>query len=79
MNAAILVDGSPTEEQTAPECASSSFGSRSPTAHVQPFRRSPLDIFLGRWTLDMSPVFIAFDLLARIFSPYDLNPRGSTL
>jgi NTE family protein len=30
---------------------------------------------LGRWTIDTSPVFIAFDLAAQIFSPYDLNPH----
>jgi NTE family protein len=43
---------------------------------LSPFRRSPLDILLGRWTLDTSPMFLAFDLMARVFSPYDLNPRG---
>ena len=32
--------------------------------------------WLGRWTLDYSPVFIGFDLMARLFSPYDLNPAG---
>ena len=32
---------------------------------------------LGRWTIDTSPIFIAFDLAAQIFSPYDLNPRGA--
>jgi len=31
---------------------------------------------LGRWTLDTSPVFIAFDLMSRVLSPYDLNPHG---
>ena len=31
---------------------------------------------LGRWTLDTSPVFIAMDLMSRLLSPYDLNPRG---
>jgi NTE family protein len=31
---------------------------------------------LGRWTLDSSPVFVAMDLMTRVFSPYDLNPRG---
>jgi len=32
---------------------------------------------LGRWTLDTSPFYLAFDLASRVFSPYDLNPRGS--
>jgi NTE family protein len=41
-----------------------------------PLQRTALDRFLGRWTLDSSPVFIGFDLMARIFSPYNLNPRG---
>jgi NTE family protein len=27
--------------------------------------------------LDSSPFFVAFDLAARLFSPYDLNPRGA--
>jgi NTE family protein len=32
---------------------------------------------MGRWTLDNSPVFLALDLAARVFSPYDLNPLGT--
>ena len=31
----------------------------------------------GRWTLDTSPIFVAIDLMSRLFSPYDLNPRGA--
>jgi NTE family protein len=31
---------------------------------------------MGRWTMDTSPLFIAMDMAARLFSPYDLNPRG---
>src|SRR6202008_2995224 len=31
---------------------------------------------LGRWSLDYSPVFVTFDLMSRVFSPYDLNPHG---
>jgi NTE family protein len=32
---------------------------------------------MGRWTLDNSPLFIAMDLMSRLYSPYDLNPGGS--
>ncbi len=46
-------------------------------ALLSPFRRSPLDVLTGRWTLDHSPVFIAMDLGARLWSPYDLNPLGT--
>jgi predicted acylesterase/phospholipase RssA len=31
---------------------------------------------MGRWTLDASPVYLAMDLMSRVFSPYDLNPTG---
>ncbi|HMK22213.1 MAG TPA: patatin-like phospholipase family protein [Terriglobales bacterium] len=77
MNAAVLVDGyakgGPHRARTQLE----HFWSKvSDAAALSPFRRSPLDILLGRWTLDTSPLFLAFDLMARIISPYDLNPRG---
>ncbi len=39
-------------------------------------RRGPLDVILGRWTLDSSPIYVAMDLLSRLVSPYDLNPMG---
>jgi NTE family protein len=42
-----------------------------------PIRRTPLDVLLGRWTLDASPAFVAMDLAARLVSPYQLNPLGS--
>jgi NTE family protein len=46
-------------------------------ALLSPFQRTPLDVMLGRWTLDTSPMFVAMDLMSRVFSPYDLNPGGS--
>jgi len=49
----------------------------SEAALLSPFRRTPFDVLLGRWTLDNSPVFMAADLMARMFSPYDLNPMGT--
>ena len=33
---------------------------------------------LGRWTLDTSPAFIAYDLTSRLISPYALNPQGTS-
>jgi NTE family protein len=48
----------------------------SDAALLSPLRRSPLDILLGRWTLDFSPTFVALDLASRLFSPYDLNPTA---
>lgn len=77
MNAAILVDGYAEGGADGARARLALFWKRvSDGARFSPFQRSPLDILLGRWTLDTSPVFLAFDLLARVFSPYDLNPRG---
>jgi NTE family protein len=45
-------------------------------AMFSPIQRSFFDRLLGRWTLDYSPAFITFDLMSRLFSPYDLNPQG---
>lgn len=48
----------------------------SGAAIMSPFRRGPMDVLLGRWTMDSSPMFVAFDLASRLFSPYDLNPTA---
>src|SRR5215470_796387 len=78
MNAAVLVDGFAKGGAGGARAALKNFWRRvSDAARFSPFQRGPLDILLGRWTLDYSPAFIAMDLMARLFSPYDLNPRGS--
>jgi len=78
MNAAVLVDGYAEGGAAGARARLERFWeSVSRAALLSPFRRTPLDVMLGRWTIDTSPMFIAFDLAARIFSPYDLNPRGS--
>ena len=78
MNAAVLVDG---YEEGGPEGARASlesfWRSVSRAAAYSPFRRTALDVLLGRWTLDYSPMYLATDIMARLFSPYDLNPTGS--
>jgi NTE family protein len=77
MNAAILVDGYAEGGADGARARLELFWKQvSDGARFSPFRRSPLDVLLGRWTLDTSPLFLAFDLMARVFSPYDLNPRG---
>jgi NTE family protein len=45
-------------------------------AAFSPLQRSPLDRMMGRWTLDTSPAYLVMDLMARVLSPYDLNPFG---
>ncbi|MFD2406507.1 patatin-like phospholipase family protein [Azorhizophilus paspali] len=78
MNAAVLVDGYAKGGPESARCALEAFWRRvSKAARFSPFRRSPLDVLLGRWTLDYSPMFLTMDMVARVFSPYDLNPGGS--
>ena len=78
MNAAVLAHGYATAESRGARSALEDFWRRvARAATFSPFRRSPLDILMGRWTLDNSPLFLALDLAARVFSPYDLNPRGA--
>jgi NTE family protein len=78
MNAAVLVGGYVDKGAEGARAALEDFWSRvSRAALLSPFRRSPLDVLLGRWTLDYSPMFVAMDVMARLFSPYDLNPRGA--
>ena len=78
MNAAVLVDGHAKDGPDGARAALENFWRRvSNAAVLSPLRRTPLDILLGRWTLDHSPVFLAMDLMARVFSPYDLGPGGT--
>ncbi len=39
-----------------------------------PIQRSPIDVFMGNWSLDTSPSYLFFDILSRLASPYELNP-----
>jgi NTE family protein len=78
MNAVVLVDGFEKGGSKGAQAALEDFWRRvAYSARFSPIRRSPLDILLGRWTLDTSPFFVVFDMAARLFSPYDLNPRGA--
>jgi NTE family protein len=78
MNGAVLADGHAAGGAEGARAALEGFWRNvSRAALLSPLRRTPLDVLLGRWTLDYSPVFVAMDLASRLFSPYDLNPRGS--
>ena len=78
MNAAVLIDGYAEGGPDGARAALEGFWGRvARAALLSPFRRGPLDVLLGRWTLDSSPVFVALDLAARLVSPYNLNPTGA--
>ncbi|WED42816.1 patatin-like phospholipase family protein [Legionella cardiaca] len=75
MNAAVLASGYLAGGAEGARVALETFWRRvSQAATYSPFQRGPLDMLMGKWTLDYSPLFVAFDLLSRLFSPYDLNP-----
>ena len=74
MNAAVLADGYAEGGAEGARAALEGFWrSVSDAARFSPFQRGPLDVLLGRWTLDHSPMFVAMDIMARLFSPYDLE------
>src|SRR3974377_1169354 len=78
MNAAVLAHGHAVGGAKAARAALEDFWRRvARAASFSPLRRSPLDILMGRWTMDTSPLFIPLDMAARLFSPYDLNPHGA--
>jgi NTE family protein len=77
MNAALVADGWMQGGAEGARAALDAYWRRvSQAAAFSPLQRSPLDRLMGRWTLDTSPAYVAMDLMARVLSPYDLNPLG---
>lgn len=78
MNAAVLAHGYTKGGRAGARASLDQFWRMtSDAARLSPFQRSPLDVLMGRWTLDNSPLFVAMDLMSRVLSPYDLNPGGA--
>lgn len=77
MNAALLADGWMQGGAEGARATLEAYWRRvSQAAAFSPLQRSPLDRLMGRWTLDTSPAYVVMDLMARVLSPYDLNPLG---
>ncbi|MFZ1574710.1 MAG: patatin-like phospholipase family protein [Chromatiaceae bacterium] len=77
MNAAVLCDGFVRAGPQGARAALEDFWRQvAEAARWSPLQRTPLDRLMGRWTLDQSPVFIAFELAARMISPYNMNPAA---
>jgi len=75
MNAAVLAHGWTKGGAAGAKSALDSYWREiARAAAFSPLQRSPLDRILGRWSLDSSPAYLAFDLTTRVFSPYHLNP-----
>jgi NTE family protein len=77
MNAAVMAHGHQRGGVDGARQALETFWRRvSDVARFSPFQRGPLDVILGRWSLDSSPMYVAMDLVSRVVSPYTLNPMG---
>jgi NTE family protein len=75
MNAAVLADGWAQGGAEGARTSLENFWQRvSRAAALSPLQRTPVDRFMGRWTLDTSPAYILMDLTSRLLSPYALNP-----
>ncbi|RTL54743.1 MAG: patatin-like phospholipase family protein [Bradyrhizobiaceae bacterium] len=78
MNAAVLVDGyTAGGAEGARKALDSYWRHVAEAATFSPFKRTPLDRMLGRWSLDNSPMFLFSDMMTRMFSPYQLNPANN--
>jgi NTE family protein len=75
MNAAILAQGFVKGGNAGARAALDRFWRTvSDSAAFSPIRANPLDKWLGNWNIDKTPGAIWWDLMGRMFSPYDLNP-----
>lgn len=75
MNAVVVADGLMKGGEDRARAALHAFWKAvSDAAMGSPIKRSPIDVFMGNWSLDASPSYLFFDLLNRVASPYELNP-----
>lgn len=75
MNASVLAYGLTEGGREGAKRALENFWRRvSLSAAFSPLQPSFLDRLTHNHALETSPTFIAFDLLTRLFSPYELNP-----
>ncbi len=75
MNAVVVADGIMRSGRDGARSALKEFWAAvSKAAQGSPIQRSPIDVFMGNWSLDHSPSYLFMDLLNRVASPYQLNP-----
>ena len=75
MNAVVAADGLMRDgPEGARDGLSRFWQAVSEAGRSSPIQRSPIDVFMGNWSLDNSPTYLFFDLFSRIASPYETNP-----
>ncbi|SHF21001.1 NTE family protein [Modicisalibacter ilicicola DSM 19980] len=77
MNGVVTADGLlEGSEEIAREKLESFWSAVSKAALLSPIKRTPLDMWMGNWSLDYSPGYLTFDIFSRVVSPYQFNPLG---
>jgi len=77
MNAAVFADGMGRGGREEARRALDAFWTNiSQAAQVGPLQATPFDRYASGWNLDHSAAFVAFDMLTRMLSPYQLNPMN---
>ena len=80
MNAAVLADGLCQGGRDGAKTALARFWKKvAEGARFSPFQRSPLDVIMGRWSLDYSPMYLAAEAMSRLVSPYDMPTTANPL
>ncbi len=75
MNGAVFADGYAKGGREGARKALEEFWSNvSELGRFSPIQHAPLQEHLKTWDMDWSPSFAFFDVLTRIFSPYNTNP-----
>jgi len=75
LNAAMLVSGYAKDgREGAKQCLEEFWRRISEAAAFSPLHKTPLERMLTGWNMDYSPAYHWFDLLSRVYSPYELNP-----
>ena len=75
MNAVALAQGLAGGGRKAAQDLLGAFWKKvSDAARFSPIQRTFFDMLMGRWSLDLSPGFVAWQHLGRAFSPYQFNP-----
>ena len=75
MNAVVIADGIQRGGyEGAREKLHEFWEEVSKVGQMSPIQRSPIDMFMGNWSLDMSPTYLFFDLMNQLASPYQTNP-----
>ena len=78
MNAAVMASGLEHGGVDGAKAALETFWKRvSDASKFSPLQRGPWDLLTGRWTLENSPMYIATELMSRMFSPYELIPLNA--